>query len=229
MTIKTSPIRMLVLMLSLIGALLCANLAGVLSKYFFGHDYVFGLIPLFDLNTEKNIPTAYATLQLIFSSALLAFIGINEKAVRKNYFYWFALAVLFAFLAFDEQFQVHERLISPMRDLVSAGGVFHYAWIIPYGIATVVIIILFSKFVLSLPKKTARLFVVSGAMFLGGALGLEMVGGLIASNGNRETLIYAMTTTSEELLELVAIALFVYSLLCYASDHDYSLQLVVKD
>ena len=41
--------------LYLILLMLCANILGIVSKYYFDHDYVYGLVGLFDFDTEKAL------------------------------------------------------------------------------------------------------------------------------------------------------------------------------
>lgn len=80
MRFEFSPKEVLKLNLYLILFLLCANVLGIISKYYFDHDYVYGLIPLFDFSLERNIPTLYSSIALVFVSILLSLIGfINKK------------------------------------------------------------------------------------------------------------------------------------------------------
>ena len=51
-------------------------------------------------------------------------------------------------------------------------------WVLPYSMVMLVITVLYARFILSLPASTRRRFIVAGAEFLSGALGLEIVGGL---------------------------------------------------
>ena len=226
--IELSPRSGFRVMLSIIGILLCANVTGLLLRDVFGHDYVQGLIYLFDFGRERNIPTAYSALQLFAASIVLALVGFSKKIEGKHFVYWISLSLIFAFLTYDELFQVHERLISPIRQRLSLGGVFHFSWVIPYGLATLLVFVLFLKFLISLPWITTKLFVLSGMVYLTGALGFEMLGGLIVSSGGRDTIPYALLTTCEELLEMVGIAIFIYSLFAYIADHKLSLQVTIN-
>ena len=179
MQIRILPRKVLSMTLLIISVLLSAQLLGMLFTYFLGHDYIYGLIPLFDFD--------------------------------------------------DELFQVHEALILPLREKFSLSGVFYFAWVIPYGIAAVLIAIAFLRFIVSLPRKTARLIVLSGATYVSGALGFEMLGGFAASSFGESAAIYAMAATIEELLEMIGIALFIYSLLSYMSTYMSSLQFEFQD
>ena len=137
--------------------------------------------------------------------------------------------MIFVFLAYDELFQVHESFTVDLRERFSLGGLLYFSWIIPYGIGTIVIGLLFFRFLVSLPGRSARLFIVSGVIYMTGAVGLEMLGGLICSSGNCMSVAYTMVTTVEELLELLGIAIFIYALLSYTAANKCSFRVVIRE
>ena len=55
--------------------------------------------------------------------------------------------------------------------------------------------------------------IASAALFLGGAVGLEMVGGSVAETEGIESLRYRLLANLEEGLELAGTLLFIYALL----------------
>jgi hypothetical protein len=229
MQIRIAPRKVLSATLIVISVLLFAQITGLIFTYFLGHDYIYGLIPLFDFDNEANIPTAYSALQLFVATTILAVICISKRSVGENYFYWLALTLIFALLTYDELFQVHEVFILPLREKFSLSGLLYFAWVIPYGIAAVILAIAFLRFIFGLPRKTSRLIILSGATYLSGALGFEMLGGFAASSFGESSGIYALAATIEELLEMVGIALFIYSLLSYMSTYMSSLRLEIED
>jgi hypothetical protein len=66
-----------------------------------------------------------------------------------------------------------------------------------------------------LPAQTRRAFVLAGAIYIGGALGMEMIDGLYASLYGEKNLTYAFLTTIEETLEMLGIVVFLHTLLTY--------------
>ena len=42
--------------------LIAANVVGIVSKLYLGHPYIFGMVSLFNFDTEANIPTLYSAL-----------------------------------------------------------------------------------------------------------------------------------------------------------------------
>jgi hypothetical protein len=78
-----------------------------------------------------------------------------------------------------------------------------------------ILVALFFRFFLTLPLRLKKLMVLSALIFLSGAVGLEIVGGMIASSPNMSNSLYAIVTTIEETLELLGASVLVYALLDY--------------
>jgi len=217
MIIKIHPAKAKFLLIIII-FLFLVNILGLLSKYLFGHNNVYGLVPLFNFDTESNVPTWYSSVALFMCSLLLGIIAYQKKIEMDRYrSYWIALSLIFLYLSIDEASQIHEesmKLIGLFPQL-NSGGIFYFSWTI-IGIPLVSIFILFYiKFLINLPAKTRFLFLISGVLYVGGALGMELIDGWYASINGKQNLMYAMMTTLEETLEMLGVALFFYSLLSY--------------
>ncbi|WP_414932424.1 hypothetical protein [Vibrio europaeus] len=230
MNIKVTPRNTLTALLSIVFCLFIAHMVGVFYKIIFEQDELLSVFKMFDFGSERNVPTLYASMTLLLSSLLLMLIAHTHKKAQERYLLWALLSLVFLFLSMDELFSFHERLTSPSRNLFEAKGVFYYAWIIPYGLALLAFCALYFRFLFQLPRKSMYLFVVSGALFVTGAIGFEMLGGMLEESGNRSTIIYALAQTAEELFEKLGIALFIYSLLDYLVNQydEFKLELVNK-
>jgi hypothetical protein len=207
---------------------LCANVLGIVSKYYFDHDYVYGLVPLFDFNLEKNIPTLYSSIALVFVSVLLAFIGVTNKKLNSSYMPWFGMAFVFLFLSIDEIHGIHENLTIIVKNTFATSGFLYYSWIIPYSIGLIIFIAFFSRFLLDLPKRTMILFLVSGTVFVSGAIGFELFGGRQNELYGADNVLYCFFYTCEELLEMLGIAIFIYTLIKYIIDQFEYLMITVS-
>lgn len=212
MTNKVNPKSFLLKMLVFIACLLLANLSGIFIQYQFGHDSIYGLIPLFNFDTEMNVPTIYSSLTLAYSAVLLSVIALGHKRTGDNFLLWIGLAAIFVFLSADELLSIHENLIEPVRAAFNTSGLLYYAWVIPYGAAALVFLILYFKFIINLPSNIRMLMIMSGIIYITGAIGFELIGGLQADLHGRINLTYALITTVEELLEMLGIAVFIYAL-----------------
>jgi len=228
--IEIYPKRVFTYFLFVILLLLSINILGIISKYYFGHDNVYGLVKLFDFDTEKNIPTFYSTIALFFVSVLLLFITLAHKKLKSSYFPWLGLAIIFLFLSVDEFVSIHERFTTPVSKLLIRSCQVHpAAWTIPYGIALIVLIIVYFKFLMGLPRRIRNLFLLSGAIFVTGAVGFEFFGGHHVKLYGEENFVFSLFYTCEEFLEMLGIALFIYTLLLYISTQFRSLTMSFRE
>lgn len=198
----------------IVGFFTLMNLYIQITKYYFHTRSEW--IVIFNLDREMNFPTLFATFLLLICALILKQIFLLKKEENNPYFkHWKNLYYIFIFLTLDEAFQLHELLIIPSLS-VRLLGAFHFVWVIPYGIFVIVCIIYFAKFILILPKEIRRLFLLSGALYVGSALGLEMVGGeWVRIAGGMQNLVYSLIASTEEILEMVAIIIFINTLLTY--------------
>lgn len=229
MNIEVSPRQALIVLLSIIGFLVLANIAGIVAKFAFGQDSFFGLIGLFDLHSERNIPTLFSSLQLALAGLLLFLIGSKHQSSGEKFIAWIVLAAIFLFLAIDETAVIHERLSEPVRAVLNPGGFFYFPWVIPYGIVVMLILVGFSRFLMQLPKPISTWFLASGAIYIGGAIGFEMLSARHKQLFGSDNVSYALYYTVEETLEMLGIALFLYALLKYACISFQTIKINVQE
>jgi hypothetical protein len=202
--------------------LVLASIGGQFAKYILGHGYIKGLVPLFYVDTEMNIPTFFSVLLLLFSALLLTVITVlNRKQWTPHVSKWAILSFGFMFMAYDEAFKVHEKLVAPIRTLLGNGnlGIFHYNWVI-LGIPLVLVLALFFlRFLFYLPTKTRLRFLVAATLYIGGAIVLECIGGYYAELSGEKNLTYSMIVTIEESLEMAGLVVFIWALLKYCADN----------
>lgn len=229
------PQRVLKILFICIGALMIANGIGIISKTVFGHNYCFGLVPLFDFDAEMNFPTFYSSFTLVFTSASLMVIAYCHKKTGGKFKAWSGLALIFLFLAIDEFGSFHERLEKPFYRLMRTYGflemakIFFYAWVIPVGAMVFALGVVYLPFLFKLPRKTMRMFIISGCIYVGGAMGMEILGGIQERLHGMENLTYLLLVMVEETVEMTGIALFIYTLLNYIKDHFYGTSIAVAE
>ena len=158
---------------------------------------------------------------LVTCATLLAVIALRSAGHGRDAIHWKSLAVLFLFLALDEDASLHELLIDPVREVLPASGVLRFAWVVPYGLAVLAIGVLYLRFVLSLRTRTRNLFIVAGALYIAGALGFELLGGWYMSrHDDLEDLTYSFIVAGEEVLEMTGLVAFIYALLDFLAVPD---------
>lgn len=203
--------------------LVLAHITGQVTKYGWEHDTAYGLIRLFNVDNENNIPSYFSASLLLLAALLLTFITTLKKATHAAYgFQWALLSLGFLYMAVDEAASLHELLNRPMRDVLGryAGGIFSFAWVIPGSVAAVVFGVSYLRFLLHLPLKTRWGFGIAATLFLGGAIGMELVGGHYIDLYGRGNLSYILSVTVEESLEMAGVIVFIHALLNYiAREH----------
>jgi hypothetical protein len=211
--------------------LILASIGGQISKYEFGHDYLKGLVPMFYLDEENNIPTFFTVILMLFISLLLSLIAnINYKLGIRHTAKWVILSIGFLCMAFDEGFAIHENLISPFRGLMGDInlGIFYYAWVVPGIILVLFLGAFFTKFLLQLPVATRSRFLVAAGIYLAGAIGVELIGGQYAEIHGINNPTYSFIVTIEESLEIIGLILFISSLINHCSGYCKELRLIFE-
>ena len=202
--------------------LIVASVAGQAMKYIFGHPTVYGLVSLFDVSQEQNIPTLFSVLLLISCSILLSiilYLDHIQKAGLK--IYWATLAIGFFYLAIDEFIELHENFGLSVRPFIGdyLHGFLYYSWVVPALALIIFLAVFYTSFLFKLPKTTRINFIIAAIIYLTGSLGIEMLGGYYHELHGNENLTYSLITTLEECLEMLGLILFIRALLGYISGH----------
>jgi hypothetical protein len=176
------------------------------------------LLQLFDLDLEQNLPTGYSTAVLALASLLLLLLAGRKRLEGDRWTrHWLALALGFGLLSLDEVAGLHETLNTALP----------FSWAIPGGIAAALVALLYLGFLRALPPRTRWGFVAAGALFLGGAVGVEFGTEWYAQADLMDTLAYNLWTAVEEGLEMTGVVLFIHTLMGYMAPHS-SLQVAVE-
>ena len=206
----TRKLRAILLYIS--GTLFAAHLVGEIGIYAFDADKNW-LLP-FNMDREFNIPTLFSsTIMLACAYTLNEIKKVSEKQSPKD---WGLLSKIFIFLAMDEFFQIHEIFIIPdLRPYLSPA--LGSTWVMPYTALVIYLGWRFSKFLCSLNKHTRQKFLQSAAIFLSGAIGMEMVGSYLVRSGiiRLHSIWYGSITGLEEILELLGLIMFLIALANY--------------
>lgn len=216
-----APRKTLRFLVVLVLGLCLISTLGQYSLYFLPDYPLKGtFIRLFYIDAENNIPSLYSACALLFCAILLATIAYIKKLAHHRYVrHWGSLSIIFLYLAFDEAFVLHEELMEPLRNKLNVGGLLYFAWVIPGAIFVGACLLVYVKFLFDLPAKTRGMFLIAGTLYVGGAMGMELLGGYHTELYGLENMPYVLITTFEELLEMLGIAVFIYALLSYISSY----------
>lgn len=224
MTVKLDPRRIAIILGAAVVFLALADLAGIISTYVFGHENLFGIVPLFNLgremlklDKEANVGTWYTGVLLLLCSLLLFILADHTKRERRGYywFHWVFLSLIFACLSLDEVAAAHERISWTLTKMFETTHYFHYAWLVPGIIFSFLMFIIYIKFLLHLPRKTMYQFLLAGLLYVCGAVGFESLESNHYFLHGSENLTYALYTNVEEVLEMSGLVVFIHGLLSY--------------
>ena len=169
-------------------------------------------VSLFSLSYEQNVPTWLASCLLFACAVLLTFIGIEAgRAPSSLKRYWYGLAAVFGYMSLDEFVGFHEHL----SELMDLHGVLYFSWVVPAAVVVAIAGAAFVPFLRSLPPRTRRQFLIAGAIYVGGALGMELPLGWWTEHAGNDNLVYALIDGVEETMELVGTTLFLFALVEY--------------
>ena len=176
---------------------------------------------IFALDQEANLPVWYASSTLMLCALLLGAIGTAKHRASQPYSrHWSVLGLIFLYLSLDELVSLHERLSVFLEDTLQPSGLLYYPWVVPAAVAVVALAAMYRSWLRDLPGWLRRRFVLSALLFLGGALGMEMLSGLQEQCCGVESLGYLFLANGEELLEMSGVALFLHSLVLFAGGHQ---------
>jgi hypothetical protein len=199
--------------------LILASTGGLITADIPGNQNLYWLVRLFDVDREQNIPTFFSVFLLLSATLLLTIISLLERRRKSvDNFYWVVLSFGFLFMALDELASLHEKLGKPVNNLFGNRdlGAFSYGWVIPLIALVALLALFFWRFLMHLPFNTRRTFFIAAIIYIGGALGCELIEGYYRALYG--TLIYSAFTTIEESMEMAGVILFIWGLLVYIAN-----------
>lgn len=230
MKISIRPVQVAKVLGGVICVLAVFSLIGQVSRHFLGHGRLLGFVHQFSLGDEGNIPTYVSTLLLLSAALLLGVIAHHAYRTRSPFrVHWAILSIIFVYISVDEFAVLHEHLDEPMHAVLDAGGIFYYAWVIPAMVLLVLFGIGYARFFWHLSPRWKLLFAAAGLIYVGGALGIEMIGGWYVAQYEDRTFTYELLVTVEEVMEKTGVLLFVYALLEYIRAHGIEVHLTVEE
>lgn len=231
LSVNIQPERITRALLTAAFFLAMLSLSAQLFKYLGNSENGRGLIPMMDVDRESSVPSIFS-VQLLFIAALLFMLISMLKHLSQDKFrwHWTGLAAGFTFMTFDEGASIHELLTMPIRNIAGEGlpSFLTFAWVIPIGILVIFLAFVYIKFILALPKETRRMIIISAMLYLGGALGVEMIGGSYAHSQTIHNLPYNIMVTIEEMLEMAGTIFLILTLANYLKYYYGSVEIKIQ-
>jgi hypothetical protein len=155
------------------------------------------LLQMFDLDEENNLPTWFSSFLLLNNSFFLGLVARSQNIQDK--LQWTLMSAGFFILAIDEVAGFHETFNSSIE----------MNWAIPGAILVLLVAAAFIPFLLRLRRGLAGMFILSGIVFVSGAIVIE----LLSEEMDSDSLAYMMAVAVEEGLEMLGAWLFLVTLL----------------
>lgn len=226
MKIIISEKKVITWLILIAGILTCLSVLGQVSKFYLGHPRLFGFVYIFNLGSEGNIPTIFSTIIIFIAALITLFIFIFNKNNNKKSLYWFLVSTIFLYLAIDEGWSIHERLILSLNYLFSDKLPINYFLLIG-GLFVCIIILLFICLSLSLPVMIRKWLYLSIILYIMGIFTLELVS-IWYVNGYGGGFILEMISTLEEVLEILGIIFFIKTFLKFLKQQSDKIELAIK-
>ncbi|MEZ0484932.1 hypothetical protein [Fibrella aquatica] len=204
-------VALLLTLISLLGVY-----ARLYTDYMNLHRYVHHLIDKTNMDAELSIPMFYTVLLLLAASFLSWFVSRDKASVHPLNRQWAVLGAIFLLLAMDEATGFHELMnASTLQGYAPESNFLHWTWVIPGALFALTVLAFYIPFLRTLPQRTAGFILLAGALYVGGAIGVEMVGANFFTVDGEQSLSYKLTTHLEEFLEMAGLIMFIYA----ASDY----------
>lgn len=192
-----------------------------------GYEGQMGFRRLFNMDGEGTLPAWFTSMLMLSASALLAIVAAaRTRAGDRSCWHWWCLAIGLVYMSADEAASIHEMMNRAGHALpIHAEGLLEAPWVVFGMLVVAAVALAYRGFLADLPVATRRGFLVAAGCYLGGALGVEMVGAAVSGAqglqsqpdgwGDRGdfTIEYALLVTAEESLEMTGMILFVHTLL----------------
>jgi len=255
--IMVLPIYVKKIVRALIIAVLIITLVSFVARvamYMWGQEGYLQPLRIFDVGEERSIPTWFESILFVLCSILLAVIAVAKRGRNDRYsLHWSFLSIILLLLSVDEVASIHEAIGQQSQRLLHSatgftpGGAIKFFWVVPGAIFVFIVLVAYLRFLADLPRNTRYSFLFAGALFVLGALGLEMLSAQVSSSSESIANFFGMElglsqhsgsaipkimiglqTCFEEMFEMLGLTAFVYALLAYISSYVEDISVRVR-
>lgn len=130
--------------------------------------------------------------------------------------------------AADETVSFHGVLTLFLPAIERLSPALHFAWVAVAVPALAVLACCCLPLMRGLPRSTRWGLLAAAALFVGGAVGLEMIAGLVIHSAGEDSIAYRITYILEDTLEILGCALFIVVVLHHFRARAPSLELRLR-
>ena len=166
---------------------------------------------MLSLSYEANLPTWFSSSLLLACAVSAGAIAHNSAQWRKH---WWFITGLATWMSLDEAVGLHEHLGGHF----GGTGVLFFDWVIPAAAIVTLLVVAFVPFIRALHPPTRTRLIIAGAVYVSGALVMELPLGWWTEQRGMYTIGYALIDWVEETLEMVGAALACGALLAHREE-----------
>jgi len=167
---------------------------------------------LFNPDLEANLATWFATTLLLIGAMLAALVAktkVDSEDPLKNH--WIGLFLVILLMSMDEAAQIHEMLIKPTQALLGVTQSAGWVWTLPAFFVVAALAFASLRLLRAQPHRTRRLMILAFGLFLFGAFGIEILGGVLF--GASRSLGFELAAAVEEFFEMSGAVVFIQAML----------------
>jgi hypothetical protein len=175
----------------------------------------------FNLDAENNLPILFSIgLLLLLTLILTCITSINYTHKTPHRFTWLLLTLISLLIAINKAVRFHGYITRQLIQIIRNIGpdVILYLIFVIIILAAIGLLILFYRFSWQFQPKIRRAFFIAAAIFLNGAVVLEMVGSSFYDPSGQNNLVYQILSIFEEALEMAGVIAFIRVLIIYISE-----------
>ena len=175
---------------------------------------------ILDVDAEQSIFT-WLSVNILFVASCVLVLLARETVARKGrfIFHWHFLFFLFLLLSMEEMIGIHEKVSGYLSSRLShMHGFLYFSWAVPALALSIAGFCLFLPFIRSFPPRIAIQLVISAVIYVGGAAGMEMIGGSVAEKDGMNSLLYHLLADLEEGMEVLGTILFIHAILVFRDE-----------
>lgn len=170
----------------------------------------------FDLNVEKHFGAIFGTFLILFASCNMAFAAYRVWPQRAKTLGWVLMSGVLMFMAFDEFLSLHERAGSVAGlETEGYGTRVLPIWVQAMAVVVAILCIPMGIFWWKTMKGLRVRTLISVAVYLGGAMGIEIVSSAFVMHQGAANYGYIMLVALEEGMEMLGMIICIDVMLLY--------------
>lgn len=174
------------------------------------------LLDLLSLSQEANVPTWWSSSLLLACAVAAGVVAARRPPLR---WHWWGMTAVAGWMSLDEATELHEHLAGLVDTSFDSSGLLYFNWVLPATIIVLALALAYVPFVRALAVPTRTRLVVAAAVYITGALVMELPLGAWTDHHGTEGLGYALIDWVEETMEMVGSTLALVALVRHRQEH----------